>query len=73
MTVATYYLLPVFWPLYYPTEAAVVGILAPLAVFNTTQALLNIIPAQIIYNRVGDWWRLRFNEPKPLDSASIKT
>jgi riboflavin transporter FmnP len=57
MTVVNYYALPIFYPVYYPSEAAVVGILLPLAVFNLTQALLNIIPAYIIYHRLPDRWR----------------
>lgn len=57
MTVANYYLLPIFWPVYYPSESSVVGILLPLAAFNLTQALLNIIPSYIIYSRLADRWR----------------
>ena len=68
MTIVNYFALPFFYPKYYPTEAAVVGILLPLAVFNLTQALLNIIPAYIIYNRLGDWWQLRTQETKPLET-----
>ena len=45
MTAMNYYLLPIFYSGYYPSEAAVVAILIPLALFNITQALLNIIPA----------------------------
>ncbi len=70
MTVANFLLLPLF---YHMPESAVVAILPALAIMNGTQALINIIPAQIIYSRLGDWWRLRIQEPKPLDSASIKT
>ena len=70
MTVANYYLLPIFYGM--PTSF-VVGILPALAVMNATQALINIIPAYIIYSRLGDWWRLRGQETKPLDPASIKT
>jgi hypothetical protein len=57
MTLANYLMLPIFYPLYYPSEAAVVGILLPLAAFNLTQALLNIIPSLIIYNRLSERWR----------------
>ena len=57
MTAANYYMLPIFYPKFYPSEAAVVGILLPLAVFNISQALLNIIPAYIIYSRLPDRWR----------------
>jgi riboflavin transporter FmnP len=73
MTIVNYFALPFFYPKYYPSEAAVVGILLPLAVFNLTQALLNIVPAYIIYARLGDWWRLQMQDTKPLDSAAIKT
>ncbi len=57
MTVANYCMLPIFYPQYYPSEAAVVVLLLPLAVFNLTQALLNIIPSYIIYSRLADRWR----------------
>ncbi|MBN1784598.1 MAG: hypothetical protein JW815_02565 [Candidatus Bathyarchaeota archaeon] len=73
MTTVNYFALPFFYPKYYPSEAAVIGILLPLAVFNLSQALLNIIPAQIIYNRLGGWWRLRCPETNSLEPASIKT
>jgi riboflavin transporter FmnP len=68
MTIVNYVALPIFYPLYYPTEAAVVAILLPLAVFNLTQALLNIIPAYIIYSRLSDWWRLYLQDTKPLET-----
>jgi len=70
MTATNYYLLPIF---YFMPVSVVVGILPALAVMNATQALINIIPAQIVYSRLGDWWRLRVQETKPLDPASIKT
>jgi hypothetical protein len=57
MTVANYLMLPIFYPIYYPSGAVVVEILLPLAVFNLTQALLSIIPSYIIYNRLADGWR----------------
>ena len=57
MTATNFYLLPIFYPAYYSSEIAVVGILLPLAVFNVTQALLNIIPAYIIYYRLPERWR----------------
>ena len=57
MTGANYLMLPIFYPLYYPSGAAVVGILLPLAAFNLTQALLNIVPSYIIYNRLANAWR----------------
>jgi hypothetical protein len=73
MTIVNYFALPFFYPNYYPSEAAVVGILLPLAVFNLTQALVNIIPAQIIYNRLGGWWQPRCQETNSIEPASIKT
>jgi len=48
MTVANYCLLPLF---YSTPEEVVVGILGPIAIFNVTQALINIIPAYMIYLR----------------------
>ena len=70
MTVANYFLLPVFYGMF---ASFVVTILPALAIMNGTQALINIIPAQIIYSRLGGWWRLRGQETKPLDYASLKT
>jgi hypothetical protein len=70
MTVANYYLLPVFYGM---PVSFVVTILPALAVMNGTQALINIIPAQIVYSRLGDAWRLRSQATNPLDAASIKT
>ncbi len=70
MTLANYCLLPVFYGM--PTSF-VVTILPALAIMNATQALINIVPAQIVYSRLGNSWRLRGQETKPLDSASLKT
>jgi hypothetical protein len=56
MTFANYLMLPIFYPLYYPSGIAVLGILLPMAAFNLTQALLNIIPSIIIYNRLANRW-----------------
>jgi hypothetical protein len=58
MTVALYYLLPIFIPTYYPSAAAVIVVLLPFAILNVTQALLNIIPAQFVYSRLSNKWRL---------------
>lgn len=55
MTVANYFLLPVFYGMPIPF---VVSILPALAIMNGTQALINIIPAQIIYNRLANKWQL---------------
>jgi len=49
MTVANYYLLQLFYGI---PEAVVVGLLAPIALFNITQGLINIIPAYLIYSRI---------------------
>jgi len=49
MTVANYYLLPLFYKM---PESVVVGLLASIALFNMTQALINIIPAYLIYLRI---------------------
>ncbi len=70
MTVANYYLLPIFYSM---PLAVVVSILPALAIMNGTQALINIIPAQIIYSRLGDAWQSRLQETKHLQPASIKT
>jgi riboflavin transporter FmnP len=65
MTAANYYLLQLF---YGAPEPYVVGLLLPLAAFNATQALINIIPAYIIYSRLGNRWRLRMQETKIIDN-----
>lgn len=57
MTAANFFLLPFFYPSYYSSGAAVVGILLLLAVFNVTQALLNIIPSYLIFSRLPERWR----------------
>ena len=57
MTATNFYLLPVFYPAYYSSSLAVIRILLPLALFNVTQALLNIVPAYMIYSRLPDHWR----------------
>jgi riboflavin transporter FmnP len=49
MTIANYYLLPFFYPM---PVSTVVGLLIPIALFNLSQALVNIIPAYLIYLRV---------------------
>ncbi|HDQ05274.1 MAG TPA: hypothetical protein ENN36_00935 [Candidatus Bathyarchaeota archaeon] len=70
MTVANYYLLPLFYGM---SVFFVAGILPALAIMNGTQALINIIPAQIIYSRLGDAWRSRIQETKPFQPTPIKT
>ena len=49
MTIANYCLLQLFYSV---TASYVVGLLAPIALFNVTQALINIIPAYLIYLRI---------------------
>jgi riboflavin transporter FmnP len=70
MTAANYYLLPVFYGM---PVSFVVTILPALAIMNGTQALINIVPAQIVYSRLGDAWQSRIQETKPLQPAPIKT
>jgi riboflavin transporter FmnP len=50
MTIANYYLLQLFYNM---PESVVVGLLVPIAIFNLTQALINIIPAYLIYLRIS--------------------
>lgn len=52
MTIANYYLLPVFYGKYGMTAEAAAALLVPIAIFNTTQALINIIPAYTVYLRI---------------------
>ncbi|MBC7129699.1 hypothetical protein H5T51_00575 [Candidatus Bathyarchaeota archaeon] len=53
MTVVNYYLLPLFYGKYGTTPEIALALLAPIAVFNTTQALINIFPAYAIYKQVA--------------------
>ncbi len=50
MTVANYFLLQLFYKM---PEPVVVGLLVPIALFNVVQALINIIPAYLIYLRLS--------------------
>jgi len=50
MTVANYFLLQLFYKM---PEPVVAGLLVPIAIFNVTQALINIIPAYLIYLRIS--------------------
>lgn len=70
MTVANYLLLPVFYNM---PISVVTGILPALAIMNGTQALINIIPAQIVYSRLGNWWRLQTQETTTLEPPPLKT
>lgn len=49
MTIANYYLLPFFYGM---PVSTVLGLLVPIALFNLSQALINIIPAYLIYLRI---------------------
>lgn len=49
MTVANYYLLQLFYGM---ASEAVTVLLVPIAVFNVTQALINILPAYAVYKRI---------------------
>jgi hypothetical protein len=70
MTVANYYLLPQFYGM---DVSFVVSILPAIAIMNGTQALINIIPAQIIYSRLGNMWQSRIQDTKQFNSTGIKT
>jgi len=50
MTLANYFLLPLFYKM---TPQAAAALLAPIALFNVTQALINILPAYAIYKRIA--------------------
>ncbi|MBT8172148.1 hypothetical protein KJN74_04695 [Candidatus Bathyarchaeota archaeon] len=56
MTFANLYLLPIFYV--WASETYVYSILIPIGIFNISQALINIIPAYIIYDRLRNKWRL---------------
>jgi riboflavin transporter FmnP len=49
MTIANYCLLPLFYRI---PKSVVVGLLASIALFNATQALINIIPAYLVCLRI---------------------
>jgi riboflavin transporter FmnP len=50
MTAANYFLLQLFYKM---PEPVVAGLLVPIALFNGIQALINIIPAYLIYLRIS--------------------
>ena len=52
MTITNYFMLPFFYNM---PESVVIGILPVLALFNISQALINIIPAQVIYQRLRNF------------------
>jgi hypothetical protein len=61
MTIANYYLLQLFYGM---PEPLVISLLAPIGLFNVTQALINIIPAYLIYLRVGGKEQLVYAKSK---------
>lgn len=69
MTAANYFLLPTFYSM---PVSFVIGILPALALMNGSQALVNIIPAEIIYSRVGKAWKITRQETKSIDHSSLK-
>ena len=50
MTATNYFLLQLFYNM---PESAVAGLLVPISLFNLIQALINIIPAYLIYLRIS--------------------
>lgn len=54
MTIANYFLLPFFYRI--PVDF-VVGLLPAIAVFNASQALINIIPSYVIHQRLRNFIR----------------
>jgi riboflavin transporter FmnP len=50
MTVVNYFLLQLFYNM---PESVVVNLLIPIAIFNLSQALLNIVPAYLIWLRIS--------------------
>ncbi len=70
MTVANYFLLPVFYNM---PVSVVIGILPALAIMNGSQALINIIPAKIVYSRLGNWWQLQTQKTTAIETPSLKT
>lgn len=71
MSVANFFLLPFFYV--WASSEYVLSILVPLGIFNLTQALINIVPAQLIYSRLGDWWKLQTKETTTIDAPPLKT
>jgi riboflavin transporter FmnP len=64
MTVANYYLLPLFYGV---PESVVIGLLPVIAVFNATQVLINVVPAHIVCQRI-----LKLREHVPKEQPRIK-
>jgi riboflavin transporter FmnP len=64
MTVANFYLLQMFYGM---PESVVMSLLPVIAVFNATQVLINLVPAQIVSQRI-----LKLRKQLPQDQPSIK-
>lgn len=60
MTITNYYLLQLFYGM---PESLVISLLIPIGLFNVTQALINIIPAYIIYLKVRQSWHISAKKP----------
>jgi len=71
MSVANFFLLPFFYV--WASSEYVLSILVPLGIFNLTQALINIVPAQLIYSRLDDWWKIQTKETTTIDDHPLKT
>ena len=64
MTVANYYLLQIFYGV---PESVVVSLLPVIGIFNATQVLINIVPAQIVSQRI-----IKLRKQLPKEQPSIK-
>ncbi len=64
MTVANYYLLPIFYGV---PEGVVISLLPVIGIFNATQVLINLVPAKIVSQRI-----LKLRKHLPKEQPSIK-
>jgi len=64
MTVTNYYLLQLFYAI---PESVVLGLLPVIGVFNATQVLINLVPAQIVSQRI-----IKLRKQLPKEQPSIK-
>ena len=64
MTVTNYYLLQLFYGI---PESVVLGLLPVIGVFNATQVLINLVPAQIVSQRI-----IKLRKQLPKEQPSIK-
>ena len=69
MSLANFYLLPIFYSI---PQSFVISILPALAIMNGTQALINIIPAQIVYSKLRNSWLLGNKKTKFLNGVQVK-